>query len=121
MSNIFAQLFGMVFVVLGLSMAFNKRWTANAVEELFKNQGLMWLAGFMTLLLGAMTITLNNVWTSGLPFWITLLGWLTFLKGAMILLFPQVTHAYYKNMSKGNAFVYGGIFVFLLGAVLMMQ
>jgi hypothetical protein len=118
---VLAHLFGIVFAILGLSMALNKKWTTTAIGDIFMNQGIVWIAGLITLLLGATVVTLNNVWTSGLPFWISVLGWLTLIKGATILLFPRFTHAYYKKMISGDVFIYAGILVFVLGMVLVMQ
>jgi hypothetical protein len=120
-STFLAQILGIVFIVLGLSMILNKKWTALAIEEMIKNQGLVWLAGLITLMLGATIVTLNNVWTSGLPLLITILGWLTLIKGTIILVFPNFTFSYYKKMNKGNIFVWGGIIVFLLGLFLFLQ
>lgn len=120
-SIFFAQMLGVVFITLGLSMIFNKKWTANAIDEMTKNQGIIWLAGFITLMLGSTMVMLNNVWTSGLPLVITILGWLTLIKGATILIFPNFTFSYYKKMNKGNIFVWGGIIVFILGLVLVIR
>jgi len=120
-SIVLAQILGIGFVVLGLSMISNKKWTALAIEEIVKNQGLIWLAGFITLILGATIVVLNNVWTFGLPLFITILGWLTLIKGTLILVFPNSTLSYYKKMNKGNIFVWGGVVVFILGLILVLQ
>ena len=77
-----------------------------------KNQGIIWLAGLITLILGATIVALNNIWTSGLPLFITILGWLTLIKGATILIFPNFSFSYYKKMNKGNVFAWGGVIVF---------
>ena len=87
---------------------------------MFKNQGLTWLAGLITLLMGATIIVINNIWTSGLPLIITILGWLTLLKGVFLMLFPNISFSYYKKMNKGNVFVWGGLFVFILGVMLLV-
>jgi hypothetical protein len=120
-SIFFAQMLGIMFVVLGLSMAINKKWTAIAIEEMIKNQGIVWLAGLITVILGATIIALNNFWTSGLPLFITILGWLTLIKGATILIFPKFSFSYYQKMNKGNIFVWGGAIVAILGLILLLQ
>jgi hypothetical protein len=118
-SIVLAQILGIGFAVLGLSMFFNKKWTAVAMEEIFKNQGVVWLAGLITLILGLVLVALNNIWTSGLPLFITILGWLTLIKGAVILLFPNLTVSYYGKMNKGNIFAWGGVVVLILSLVLL--
>jgi hypothetical protein len=120
-SIILTRILGITFVILGSSMALNKKWTANAIEEIFKNQGVVWVIGFITVCIGATLVSLNNTWTSGLPLWITVLGWLTLLKGAIILIFPGFSFTYYEKMNRGNIFLYGGVVVFAIGAILLMQ
>jgi hypothetical protein len=120
-SIFFAQMLGIIFVVLGLSMIFNKKWTSIAIDEMTKNQGIIWLAGLITLILGATIVGLNNIWTSGLPLFVTILGWLTLIKGATILIFPNFSFSYYKKMNKGNIFVWGGVFVTVLGLILLLE
>jgi hypothetical protein len=117
-STVLAQILGILFIALGLSMIFNKKWTALAIEEITKNQGLVWLAGFITLILGTTIVTLNNTWTSGVPLLVTILGWLTLIKGAAILVFPDFTFSYYKKMNKENIFTWGGVIIFILGLLL---
>ncbi len=120
-SIVLAQILGLCFAILGLSMLFNKKWTALAIEEIIKNQGLTWLAGFITLVIGAVLVVLNNVWTSGLPLFITILGWLTLIKGTIVLVFPNLTISYYKKMNNGNIFVWGGVIIFILGLILILS
>jgi len=90
-------------------------------EEIFKNQGIVWLAGLITLMMGSVIVVINNIWTSGLPLFITILGWLTLLKGATILIFPNFTFSYYKKMNRKNIFVWGGLIIFILGLILFLQ
>jgi hypothetical protein len=119
-SIVLAQILGITFTVLGLSMIFNKKWTALAIEEITKNQGIIWLAGFVTLMLGATIVVLNNIWTSGSALLVTILGWLTLIKGVTILLFPNFTFSYYQKMNKDNIFVWGGVIVIILGLILFL-
>lgn len=116
-----AHVLGITFLVLGLSMFFNKKWTNIVIEEIFKNQGIVWLAGLITLMMGSVIVVINNIWTSGLPLFITILGWLTLLKGATILIFPNFTFSYYKKMNRKNIFVWGGLIIFILGLILFLQ
>ena len=117
---VLAQIWGIGFIVFGLSMLFNKKWITVAVEEMVQNQGVMLLAGLVALIMGLTLVALNNIWTSGLPLLITILGWLTLLKGAVILLFPNFTTSYYKKMLTERALLLGGIVVTILGILLIL-
>ena len=120
-SIVLAQIFGITLIVLGLSMIFNKKETTLVIEELVEKKSSMWLAGFITLILGTVYVSLNNIWTSGLPLVITILGWLTLIKGASILIFPNLTTHYYKKVNKESIFVFSGVIVFFLGIILILQ
>ena len=118
-SIVLAQIIGITFIVLGLSMLFNKQWTAVMVEDLVKNQGLIWMAGLIALMMGAVTVVLNNFWTSGLPLFVTVVGWLALIKGVVILLFPNFTVSWYGKMNKGNIFFWAGLIILILGVILL--
>jgi hypothetical protein len=102
-------------------MILNKNWTAVVVEEMANNQGILWLAGLITVTMGSIIVVLNNSWAFGLPLFMSILGWLTLLKGAIILIFPGSSISYYRKMNRGNIFVWGGVFVFILGLIMFLQ
>ena len=117
---VLAQIWGIGFIVFGLSMLFNKKWITVAVEEMVQNQGVMLLAGLVALIMGLVLVALNNIWTSGLPLLITILGWLTLLKGAVILIFPNFTTSYYRKVNKENVFFWSGLIILILGILLFL-
>jgi hypothetical protein len=118
-SIVIAQVLGIGFTVLGLSMLFNKNWTAAVVDEIIKSKAMQWIGGLIALSMGAVIVVLNNQWTSGLPLYVTILGWLTLAKGAAILIFPNMSISYYKKMNRGNIFMWGGLFVLVLAVVFL--
>ena len=118
-SIVLAQVFGIVFVVLGLSMLFQKKYTLSVMEELVQSKSFMWIGGFMALIMGAVMVALNNVWTSGLPLVITIIGWLALIKGAFLLLFPGTAVSFYRKANKDSIFVWAGVVVFILGLFLL--
>ena len=118
-TNVLSQVLSASFIVLGLSMIFNRTRTAEAVGEIARSRGMLWLAGLVTVLLGAAVVGFSAGWTFGLPFMVRSLGWLTLIKGAAIMLFPDATVSYYRKMSGKNVMVVGGAFVLVLGVALM--
>lgn len=118
-SEVMARILGIIFVVLGLSMAFNKKFTAAAVQEMMQNKGLLWLGGLIALSMGAVIVALNNIWTWGLPLVITIMGWMSLLKGLLILVFPNSTISLYKKINNQTLFIFGGIAAAVFGLVLV--
>jgi drug/metabolite transporter (DMT)-like permease len=118
-SIIIAQVLGIFFVIAGISIVANGKATAAAVEESAQNKGILFMWGILALLMGAVIVVFNNVWTSGLTLLVTILGWLALIKGTFILLLPAPAASLYKKCGKSGLLVVAGIVVFVLGLVLL--
>jgi len=114
-----AQVLGTVLAVMGLSAIIDRKAVSAALEKATQDRGFLWLWSFLFLTMGAVVVAMNNVWTSGLPLLITILGWLTIIKGAFLLLLPVPAMALYRWCNKDGVLIFGGIVAFLLGLVLL--
>ena len=120
MSTIFiAQVLGIFFVIAGVSMIVNRRGTAEAIRASVENRGILWLWGFLAVLVGATVVMQNNVWTSGFPLLVTILGWLAVVKGAFILILPASAVTLYRKVNGSAMLVISGIVAVILGLVLL--
>ena len=70
--------------------------------------------GYITFLLGLVTVILHNRWVTDWRVAITMLGWTTFLKGMMKIGFPGHVHKQ-AQMFKGQQKLWGAV-IFLIGA-----
>ena len=113
------QVLGIIFTVMGLSVVFDRRAVSSALQKVAEDRGFLWLWSFLILTMGAVIVVMNNVWTSGLPLLITILGWLTVIKGAFLLLLPGPAIALYRKCNKESVLIIGGIAAFILGLVLL--
>jgi hypothetical protein len=119
---VFTQIFGILFVVLGLSMVFNKKGVSGAMTEMVQNQGLLWTVGFLALSMGVVMVVLHNVWTGGiLEVVITVIGWAALIKGVFILWFPNAAASFYRKFATGTLLFWWGIIAFIIGLVLMYK
>jgi uncharacterized protein YjeT (DUF2065 family) len=119
---VLAQILGIFFAVVGISMIIHKKTVAAAMEEITRDSGVLWLWGLLALIIGAVLVVFNNVWNFGLlPLFVTAIGWLALLKGIFILLFPGAAVALYKKCAKENMLMYAGYIVFILGVILLYQ
>jgi len=116
---VIAQVVGVFFAFVGISMLVNSKAAALAVEESVQNKGILWLWGFLAVLVGAVVVVLNNAWTSGLSILVAIIGWIALVKGAFILIFPGAAASLYKKCNKRWLFVLSGIVVLILGIVLL--
>jgi len=113
------QVLGIVFTIMGLSVVIDRKNVSTALEKVTQDRGFLWLWSFLILTMGAVIVVMNNVWTSGLPLLVTVLGWLTVIKGAFLLLLPGPAIALYRKCNRDGVLIFGGIIALLLGLVLL--
>ncbi len=82
-----SRLFGLSCILIALSMMFHKQAVVEMVAGLLRDPSMMFLAGVLALVAGLAMVLAHNIWSGGaLPVVVTILGWLTLLKGLMFLL-----------------------------------
>ncbi len=118
-SVVIAQVLGIFFLIVGIAMGVNSKATASAIEESVAHKGIMFMWGILALLIGSWIVVFNNVWTSGLPLLVTILGWLALIKGVFILLAPAAAVSLYRKFGKSGMIVFCGVVSFVLGLVLL--
>ena len=82
-----ARFFGLFLVAIGL-MAFIRNDQKDYFDQLVESKEFLFITGLITVMLGAIVVAINNTWKFEWRLLITILGWATFLKGAMMLIFP---------------------------------
>jgi len=88
------KFFGLYCILCALSMLVRGRATVDTVTALLHDQPLLLILGVFTLLGGLALVLSHNVWTGGaFPVIVTLIGWLTLIKGLLFLLLPPETEA----------------------------
>ncbi len=115
MSYFFANILGILLTIVGIGVLVNLKNVPKIVDGLVSSPALMHVTGIWIVIFGALMILFHNVWISGWPVIITIIGWLTLLKGALFLIFPGVIRAsksLYKNTGWG---VFAGIVALVLG------
>jgi hypothetical protein len=120
--TILAKILGIVFTVVGLALLFNRKGAIAAIENVAQNLGLIWVFGFLTLVMGAVLVALDNTWNAGLlSLFITIIGWLAMLKGAYLLIFPNSAAILYKKWNKGGFIAVAGLIALILGLILLYR
>ncbi len=114
-SSFFAQLWGSFFIIFGLLGIITKQ--LGRTIEMADNKAFVISTGYITLLMGLVTVILHNVWVADWRIVITILGWLTVIKGIMKVGFPEQIHKQSQRFKKKQAF--SAIFLILLGAWLI--
>jgi len=118
---VLAQALGIILTVSGLSMLVSRKSIIALIDELNRSRGLLWLAGYVALVMGALIVALNNVWDYHLQLLITIIGWIAVIKGAVILLFPNFTVSLYKKMVTNAVITLSGLVTLILGLILLYK
>ncbi len=118
---VLAQVLGIVITVVGLSLLVNKKTFAALMVEVTHDKGFLWIYGLSALIFGAVLVSMNNLWGSGLESLVSVIGWLALLKGIYILVFPKSASSFYRKMNKEGLFAFAGILAFVIGIVLLYK
>jgi len=87
-----SKLIGLYCLLAALAMVSHKQATVETVNALVHNPALLLIVSVITLVAGLAIVLGHNVWSGGvLPVIVTLVGWLTLIKGLVFLFLPPET------------------------------
>jgi hypothetical protein len=69
--------------------------------------------------MGMLIVALHNVWSADWRLLVTLLGWLTVIKGAVITLFSSRMILLHRRFLSNHLLTYSGIYALVLGGLLL--
>lgn len=113
----FARLWGSFFIIFGLLFIITRQ--LGKTIEMTNNKAFVISTGYITLILGLVTVILHNVWVANWKVAITILGWSTLIKGIMKIGFPEYIHKQAQRFKKKQ--VVSAIFLILLGFWLFLM
>jgi len=116
-----SRLLGLYCLIIALAMLAQRPATVVTVAALLRDRPLMYVLGVLCLFAGLAMVLVHNVWSGGAAAVIvTLIGWLTLLKGlAFIGLQPaQTTELYIAQLRFERLYPLYAALTLLLGAYL---
>lgn len=86
-----SKLLGLYCVLVGLAMFAHRTATIETMKAFVQDAPMLYLAGIIALGIGLAMVLGHNVWSGGvLPVVVTLIGWLSLVKGLFILFLSSV-------------------------------
>lgn len=85
-----ARLWGSFFVIFGTLFIITGQ--LGKTIEMTDDKAFVISTGYITLIMGLVTVILHNVWAADWRVVITILGWSTLIKGIMKIGFPEYIH-----------------------------
>jgi hypothetical protein len=119
-----SRLLGLSFLICGLAMLAHQNFTTGAFSTLPYDRLAVLGISSAIVLAGLSMVLAHNVWSKPpLVFIVTLLGWLTLIKGLVYLLLPATTMAALLQATLGcrACWYFGTAFMLLLGAYLTYE
>lgn len=89
LSLFLAKLMGLYLVLVSLAFWLNRRVVAKLIAELSGNVSLTIFSGAMLVILGLAVVLKHNVWVADWRVIVTILGWITLLKGLLRTFAPE--------------------------------
>lgn len=121
-SILFARYIGPFIVLIGLSIILNFKLYGQIAEGFIKNTALIYITGLITFVAGLAIVLNHNVWVGNWPVIITVLGWISFIKGIWLVAFPgsagKISAVFIKNI---KLVVLPWSVMFIIGIFLVMK
>lgn len=114
-SVFFAKLWGSFFLIFGLLFIITRQ--LGKTIEMTENKAFVISTGYITLLMGLVTVILHNIWIFDWRLIITVLGWSTLIKGIAKVGFPEQIHKQAQRFKKKQ--MLSAAFMILLGVWLL--
>ena len=113
-----AQTLGLFFLIGGLGVLLNKKKYHDMDIALLKEQPTVLLFAMIMMVMGLLLILKHNIWEFGAAGLITLVGWVVFLKGAIIMLMPDMLDMFKKKDFAMKWYTIGGVLWLIAGLYL---
>lgn len=114
LSIFLAQFWGALFMILG-AMSIGAKFLGRIIKYT-DDKTITISTGYITFLLGLVTVVAHNIWVTDWRVAITILGWITLLKGIEKICFSERVNKKAQMFKKWQV-IWGGV-IFLIGAFL---
>jgi len=104
-SVLIARIAGPLFVLIALGVLLNKDHYRAMTSEFLKSPSLIYLSGLFAFVIGMVIVIYSNLWVADWRVTITLLGWLSLIKGVGRIAFPQAVQRNGERLMGKPAFL----------------
>lgn len=98
LSLFLAQVFGLYLVIVCTAFFLHKKDLPAILNEFERNKLLAVISGAMALLLGLALVVSHNIWEMNWRVLITLIGWISIVKGCARLFFLEQVHLFARKL-----------------------
>jgi hypothetical protein len=114
-----AKLMGPILLAVGASIFIDEKSIRAMAKDVLGSTALIYIFGIFDLLLGLVLVTVHNVWVMDWRVIITVIGWISIVRGLVRMLFtPFVIKNAPKLIKKPGLLTGAALVMLILGAVL---
>jgi len=111
---IFLKYLGVFYVVFGISSLLSKK-ISDTLMNIVKDDGQLFLIGFMTIIFSLPIVVFHNIWDSYLAGFVSFIGWLGLLKTFLIWSFPDYIKSKADSRLNPKVIRIRGVFALVFG------
>ena len=115
-SILIAKILATVYLSLSLGLLFSSNYYKEKLPKLVDNSSTLILGGLMAIVFGFLILEFHNYWNSDWTIVITIFGWLSLLKGIILIVFPQMFTGFKSTILKADNQKYILMPILILGA-----
>jgi len=113
-----AKVLGLYLLIMSVAMFSNMKRFKSIMNE-GNNIYFLFVTGAMAIIMGILLVVSHNIWVADYRGLITLIGWLTLIKGTVRLVFPDYALKMIKQCTQSSqAYYITDLIVFILGVYL---
>lgn len=113
-----ARLLAPIYLCVGLGMFLSQGYYKKSMTEIMESPVATYMSGTLALLAGVLIVIYHNIWESSWTLIITIIGWLSLIKGVLLLLIPEPFMDLFSPMVKGKYMPIIGFIALALGLIL---
>ncbi len=114
-----AKVIGVFLFLISLGMLIHQQRHVKLMNEFLGSPSLVNFSGVIGIILGLLIVGFHNVWVSGWPVLITLIGWLILFQGVWRIFFPDSYARTIKNMMTDVGYIIWSWIWLLIGIFLI--
>lgn len=119
-SKFLSKALGLYFLIISSVMFINMSEFLKHLHALVNDEPVMFLAGFITVILGILMVVAHNFWQWHWRLMITLIAWFTLIKGIVLLVHPVLIQEFSLSWAERLSFAYSGaVLDFVLGLIFL--
>lgn len=116
-SILLARLWGSFYIIFGLLFIITSQ--LGKTIEMTDDKAFVISTGYISLLMGLVTVIIHNVWVADWAIAITIIGWSTLIKGIGKIGFPEQIHKQALRFKKNQ--IASAVFLLALGGWLLIM